>query len=337
MYILDALNGFVKQKTDFPYVCLVMDDASTDGEQQVIKDFLNHECAMDDAKFYEIEEANIVIVPHKTNRNCTMAVYFLKFNLYGSDKKTALLAPWREHCKYEAFCEGDDYWIDYGKLQMQVSFLNKHYDVGLCYTDFLLLNGTDNAPSSPVFANNLMHRSQNFSDHLKTGGFIAPLSWVYRLSVFNNLDILKKVSDGTFAMALSFYLYSTVAYLDYPTSVYRAHDGSASRPLSDEGSFYYRHGVFKTKQYYAKCSEDKSLLKWVSVDGYSSLINLAISCKQNSFVEEAIEYLSNCAWETAQYYADLEHIRSSFSYRIGYVIVWPFSKMKALFTRILHR
>ncbi len=81
-YILDALNGFVMQKTNFPFVCLVMDDASSDGEQEVIKGFLDRECAMESAEFSEIEEANIVVVPHKTNPNCMMAVYFLKNNLY---------------------------------------------------------------------------------------------------------------------------------------------------------------------------------------------------------------------------------------------------------------
>ena len=35
-YIEDALNGFIMQKTNFPFVCVIIDDASTDGEQDVI-------------------------------------------------------------------------------------------------------------------------------------------------------------------------------------------------------------------------------------------------------------------------------------------------------------
>lgn len=35
-YIKDTLDGFCMQQTSFPYVCIVMDDASTDGEQEVI-------------------------------------------------------------------------------------------------------------------------------------------------------------------------------------------------------------------------------------------------------------------------------------------------------------
>ena len=34
-YIEDAMNGFVMQQTDFPFVCCIVDDASTDKEQKV--------------------------------------------------------------------------------------------------------------------------------------------------------------------------------------------------------------------------------------------------------------------------------------------------------------
>lgn len=40
LYITDALNGFNCQQTDFPFVCVVMDDASTDGAQDVINHYL---------------------------------------------------------------------------------------------------------------------------------------------------------------------------------------------------------------------------------------------------------------------------------------------------------
>ena len=35
-YIEEALNGFAIQQTNFPFVCYILDDASTDGEQDVI-------------------------------------------------------------------------------------------------------------------------------------------------------------------------------------------------------------------------------------------------------------------------------------------------------------
>ena len=62
-YIEDALNGFAMQKTNFPFVCLVMDDASTDGEQDVIKAWMERECDMRKAEKLDISTA-IVIIAH---------------------------------------------------------------------------------------------------------------------------------------------------------------------------------------------------------------------------------------------------------------------------------
>ena len=134
-YITDALNGFAMQKTNFPFVCLVMDDASTDGGQEVIKDFLNRECLMDKAEYYDHELADIVIVGHKTNQNCTFAVYFLKVNLYNTNKKEPLINEWCSKSEYIALCEGDDYWIDPFKLQKQVEYMDTHPECSLCFTN----------------------------------------------------------------------------------------------------------------------------------------------------------------------------------------------------------
>lgn len=143
-YIEDALNGFVMQKTDFSFVCLVMDDASTDGEQEVIKAWMERECDMEKVENLEIEKSFVTIVPHRANVNCTFAFYFLKENLYKKGGKTPMITPWREHCEYEALCEGDDYWIDNNKLQNQVSFLDSHQEYSASATNSKLidLNGT---------------------------------------------------------------------------------------------------------------------------------------------------------------------------------------------------
>lgn len=133
-YIEDALNGFAMQQTEFPFVCLVMDDCSTDGEQEVIKAWMGRECDMVKAEYIDIELSNVILVPHKSNTSCTFAFYFLKQNLYGSGKKKMnMVYPWRESCEYEALCEGDDYWIDPFKLKEQNFYLDTHLDCCLIW------------------------------------------------------------------------------------------------------------------------------------------------------------------------------------------------------------
>lgn len=134
-YIEDALNGFAMQKTNFPFVCLVVDDCSTDGEQEVIKAWMERECEMSKAENIDLELANVIIVPHKSNNSCTFAFYFLKQNLYGiGDKKMKLVYPWRDRCEYQAICEGDDWWISEEKLQKQVEFLDTNQEYAMCYS-----------------------------------------------------------------------------------------------------------------------------------------------------------------------------------------------------------
>lgn len=134
-YIGDALNGFAIQQTSFQFVCLVMDDASTDGEQDVIRDYLDKSCDLDKFQQYDTEEAKIVIAKHRINDNCTFAFYFLKKNLFGTPQKLKLNDEWRKCCKYEALCEGDDYWTDPLKLQKQVDFLESNPEYSMCSSD----------------------------------------------------------------------------------------------------------------------------------------------------------------------------------------------------------
>lgn len=140
-YIEDALNGFAMQKTNFSFVCLVMDDCSIDGEQDVIKAWMERECDMSNAEYAEIEKSYITIVPHKSNKQCTFAFYFLKQNMYKEKaQKLEMVNPWRQHCEYEALCEGDDYWIDTLKLQHQCSFLDTHSDYSMCFHKAVILD-----------------------------------------------------------------------------------------------------------------------------------------------------------------------------------------------------
>ena len=141
-YIEDALNGFAIQQTNFSFVCMVMDDASTDGEQEVIKQWMERECDMARAETIVIPTSVVIIVPHRINTSCTFAFYLLNQNLYGTgDKKMNHVYPWREKCEYEAICEGDDYWTDPLKLQKQVEFMEHHPDYTMCCTDAVISAG----------------------------------------------------------------------------------------------------------------------------------------------------------------------------------------------------
>lgn len=145
-YILDALKGFAMQQTSFPFVCTIVDDASTDGTAAVIKKFVSENFSLDaDSVGYEkdLDYGHVTYAQHKTNKNCYFAVIYLKENHYSQRKsKAPYLTEWMD-TKYIAFCEGDDYWIEPLKLQKQVDFLERHPDYSLCCHRYKVYNQDD--------------------------------------------------------------------------------------------------------------------------------------------------------------------------------------------------
>lgn len=143
-YIEDAMNGFCMQETDFPFVCTIIDDASTDGEQEVIKRYLEEHFDLEDRTIVRNEETEnytLIFARHKTNKNCYFAVLYLKYNHYSIKKdKMPYITERHENCKYIALCEGDDYWIDGKKLQKQVDFLEEHTNIIYLFTGRLIRN-----------------------------------------------------------------------------------------------------------------------------------------------------------------------------------------------------
>ena len=135
-FIVDAMNGFTMQQTNFPYVCVIVDDASTDGEQDVIRKYLSNYFDLEDdliAKSEETEDFMLTYARHKTNHNCFFAVLLLKYNHYKKKDKKPYYKVWTENVKYVALCEGDDYWTEPLKLQKQVDFIENNPDYSLCF------------------------------------------------------------------------------------------------------------------------------------------------------------------------------------------------------------
>lgn len=225
-YITDALNGFAMQKTDFPFVCLVMDDASTDGEQEVIKDFLNRECLMDKAEHYDHELADIVIANHKTNPNCRFAVYFLKTNLYNTDKKEPLIKVWASNCSYIALCEGDDYWIDPLKLQKQIDFLESHKDVSMVFHSAKVIQ-TDKNIKAPDFGK-VEDRLYTERDFLKAW-IIPTASMFFRSNILSyKLKEPEKILNGDIFLIEQCAHCGKIFGMSEEMSVYRIHYGGVT-------------------------------------------------------------------------------------------------------------
>lgn len=108
-YLRQCLDGFVMQKTTFPFEAIVHDDASTDGSAAIIREYA--------------EKYPHIIKP----------IYETE-NQYRKGRVGRIVNDaMHPNSKYVAFCEGDDYWTDPEKLQIQVDFLESHPGYTMCF------------------------------------------------------------------------------------------------------------------------------------------------------------------------------------------------------------
>lgn len=234
-FIEETMNGFVMQQTNFPFVCCIVDDSSTDGEQNVIKQYMNANFAMSDSTVaYEKETdyAHILFAQHKENKSCFFAVLLLKVNLYSEEyKKFQYISEWRDSSDYEALCEGDDYWICVNKLQKQADFLDCHPDYGLVHTDFDLVKGKRNHKV-------IIHDDGNYWPYSLTEGLdIGTLTSMIRLSVFKSIPKLylnKNWLMGDKPMWIEISRYYKIHYIPEVMAKYRVLRDSESHGNIDK-------------------------------------------------------------------------------------------------------
>lgn len=226
-YITDALNGFACQKTYFPYACVILDDASSDGEQNIIKSWLDSNCDLNNAKIYDIETANVIVASVKANLNCTMAVYLLKENLWRqSEKKMALVKPWRNRCQYEALCEGDDYWTGDKKLQCQVDFMDNNKDFAMCFHGAKIELENDNLFSS---LSGKVENREYSAEELYEKWIVPTASMLYRREVMERTYIGKeRMLNGDIVRVLDSACIGKIMGMTEKMSVYRIQQGGVT-------------------------------------------------------------------------------------------------------------
>lgn len=107
-YIRSALEGFLSQRTKFPFEILVHDDASVDGTADIIREFA-------------LRYPRIIKPIYQT------------VNQYSIGNRPGRINNKRAKGSYVAICEGDDCWTSPDKLQMQFEALEANAQADLCF------------------------------------------------------------------------------------------------------------------------------------------------------------------------------------------------------------
>lgn len=222
-YIEQAIQSVLAQQTEYPFELIICDDASTDGAQDI-------------AARYAEEDARVKLSFQPVNTR------FGKNFVDGCEKIRG---------KYVAFCEGDDYWTDTGKLQKQVAFLEAHPDFSVCAHRVQMLHGdTQPRPSGFIYkdcsADELRIKNGEFyadeaiaNYYFQTGSLVLRWRfssglphWFRQRMMFDHFMLMLHAVEGK------------IKYFDEVMSVWRRHgSGFTWLQTQDKGLFFQKEGT----------------------------------------------------------------------------------------------
>ena len=253
-FIEDAINGFASQETSFPVVFLIVDDASIDGEQQVIKKWCKENLSDADCKsfWHQMPYGEFASSPLKGKPQVDFKILLLRDNYHQSGRhyeKISLISEWLDNAKYNAICEGDDYWINPQKLQIQVDFMESHPDYALCHTDFNLANGMRrNHTNVPVENDNY------FPESIINGVRIGTATSLYRTDALQKCPhnfMVNKWPMGDYPLWIELSHEGKIKYFPIITACYRVVENSSSHG-SLEKEIAFTNANLEIKRFYAE-------------------------------------------------------------------------------------
>ena len=218
-YIRQALESFVTQKTDFPFEVIVADDFSTDNARDIIREY--------EQKYPEI------IKPIWRDKNVGISAN----NNEAFSRATG---------KYIALCEGDDFFTDKNKIQMQADFLEKNSDYSMCFHPVRCF--WENGEKADEIFPEVNGRPYTLTELLK-GNFIQTNSAVYRRKPYDSLP------ENILPMDWYIHLYHAkdgkIGFINKTMSAYRKHSGGIwADAAHDIEKHYKRHGVVQLAMFF---------------------------------------------------------------------------------------
>ena len=167
-FIADAIQGVLKQKTDFTFELIVANDASSDNTGKIIASYRQ--------KYPEI------IKDYENINNIGP-----RFNFIKAYKNTT--------GNYIAMCEGDDFWTDPLKLQQQFDFLEKNSDYTLTFHEILMIDADGNNIEKDRLPDK--DKKDYEKDELLTGPYLpTPTLFFRKFDITNYVAAFSKAFNG---------------------------------------------------------------------------------------------------------------------------------------------
>ncbi len=244
-YLRQCLDGFMMQKTNFKFEVLIHDDASTDGSPDIIREY--------EKKYPDI------IKP-----------IFQKENQHSKGVRISWIYQYpRAKGKYIALCEGDDFWIDENKLQVQYDALEKNKNCVFCTSKVQIISESGEEI-------NQVYPNENYTS-----------------SLINGQDIISTlISDNLYPFQTSsyFFISTVISDLFFQMPEYYKKFKVGDTPLmllyATKGSFYY---IDKIMSCYRRNSDYSFSKKYDSNTSYK----ISVICAKIDALKEYDRFTDN--------------------------------------------
>jgi glycosyltransferase involved in cell wall biosynthesis len=218
-FIERAIEGVLMQRSQLPVELVIGDDDSTDDTGRICEMYANR---FPDRIRYLRRNPNLGMMPN-----------FIE-TLAACDGT------------YIAICEGDDYWVDEDKLQIQTDVLDSNADVSICCHDHYILRDEQVRNAENKVGENI--KILTTADYLKDP-FFHTSSYFFRNDAQpkDYPHWFRDVLAGDHFLVLFLSLKGKIAYINRPMSVFRHHGASVSftkDPLVIKENFTKHLGLF---------------------------------------------------------------------------------------------
>lgn len=221
-YIQDTIEGFFIQKTNFNFEIVIHDDASTDGTIDILME-------------YEKKYPELIRVIYETEN---------QYSKFSNPPQFFFSVMQRElKGKYIAMCEGDDYWTDANKLQMQIDYMENHPDCMMTAHNAIIFNSITNERTKFIS----YREEKDLSINEIVSESIPTASYVFRREALDMEDFFLDIDVGDYPLQLYCFTKGKVHYFDQDMCVYR---------YLCEGSWSSKQGknFCHTLRYYVCCA-----------------------------------------------------------------------------------
>ena len=195
MFIVEAIESVLMQKTSFNYELVIGEDCSTDKTREICENY-----ARDYPKIIRLLTSSDNL---GMNKNFIRTLESLKG-------------------KYVALLEGDDYWTDPLKLQKQVDFLEGNNDYSICFHKAQVLDSVSGTYKKQ-FTPKVNSKTTIFD--LARCNYIHTPTVVYRKNFQKLPPNFSQLTLGDYPLHMLNAQYGNIKCINREMAVYRVHSG----------------------------------------------------------------------------------------------------------------